>query len=711
MTLLLSIPLGIMNLDDNIMIQIVAFCLAMIIGLEWIGASIVNGLVPSRVPAFGQPSGFAQAIGPVLLNLAFTTVVPSWINIKKKSVNAQGVVYTSTAVATAFYLLMGIFTALGFEIDAVSQNLIPALLSSNTVNKVFAYAFNLVMLLPAIPVCFIVTKINLVQNKVTGRHLATFLAQVLPWILVIPLQTGSTMKQFMTWTSLLFVSTANFVIPLVIYLKCLKFRRAYNSDRILTPRQRELLKAIHWSSSTIQDYINGNGKKGLRGGKTRRKKKRKTVQRPPVELLEDNAEDNKAVPPVPAIPAEVTVTSAPAIVLSTSDGEDGGALGVPSGEEWRERKNSGSSLKVPGSEGTGERERAPSGSSWRSGASKVSSSGAGSGVSARKTVQIAVPEAHSDEDEEEVGDTDSEEGGGGLEGVGEGDGLRRPATVEKRPSWTDVLGFGALGTLGRRETLRAVVEGEFGEGRKLSVRSSESEEGGGSGDTEPESGVEEEEPSYLKEDVPDPDMEQVMARRMTAVAGDLERAATFWRRGSVGSGSTGERGRGRSRSKSPSGSVGKEGGKEGGVSPEGPPSIRLEDMGGSNETIVDTRPSHPDRRESNISFSSLPLPKPSTSRTPSPHSPLSSPPSSRSPSPSSHKSKEELETYPTDQSQDLSLRRAQTLPVNPHFVSVYTFRSIPTWFPVRGRTVAVGLLCVTCVISVANIVITLVMPA
>ena len=82
MTLLLSIPLGVMNLDDNIMIQIVAFCLAMIIGLEWIGASIVNGLDTSRVPAFGEPSGFAQAIGPVLLNLGFTTVVPSWVNIK-----------------------------------------------------------------------------------------------------------------------------------------------------------------------------------------------------------------------------------------------------------------------------------------------------------------------------------------------------------------------------------------------------------------------------------------------------------------------------------------------------------------------------------------------------------------------------------------------------------------------------------------------------
>ncbi|KAJ3047444.1 hypothetical protein HK097_011525, partial [Rhizophlyctis rosea] len=467
-TLLLSIPLGIMNLDDNIMIQIVAFCLAMCIGLEWIGASIVNGLDTSRVPTFGEPSGFAQAIGPVLLNLGFTTVVPSWVNIKKKTVNAQAVVYSSTGIATAFYILMGIFTALGFSIDPISQNLMPALLSSNTVNKVFAYAFTLVMLLPAIPVCFIVTKINLVQNKVTGTKVATLLAQVLPWLMVIPLQTGSAMKPFMTWTSLIFVSTANFIIPLAIYLKCLKFRRAYNSDRVLTPKQRELLKAIHWSSSTIQDYI--SGKRAGAHGRRRRRRRETKRKREPVALLDNDIDESQP----PSQHAD-----APAIVLSASEGIDGG--GAVTGDLGE------GNMRVDTDEGG--RGRQGTGASWKSG---------DSAGRVRKTVKIDVPpEAEETSSEDEVhlhGDEAEEEE------------LRsRPGLGEKRPSF-----FERMGTLGRRGTLNR-LEGEEKAFRRDSLKSdtSASETSGseGVGGGEGVETEEEEEPSYLKEDVPDPDAE------------------------------------------------------------------------------------------------------------------------------------------------------------------------------------------------------------
>jgi hypothetical protein len=61
------------------------------------------------------------------------------------------------------------------------------------------------------------------------------------------------------WTSLLFVSTANFIIPLIIFLRCLTFRIQYNVDRsTLTAKQRELLKLIHARSSTIKDYIDSS---------------------------------------------------------------------------------------------------------------------------------------------------------------------------------------------------------------------------------------------------------------------------------------------------------------------------------------------------------------------------------------------------------------------------------------------------------------------
>ncbi|TPX56107.1 hypothetical protein PhCBS80983_g04782 [Powellomyces hirtus] len=249
---ILSVPLGIVNLDDNILAQVIAFWLSVAIGIQWIGASFFQGIKVSRVPTFGTE--FSTVVGTIMLNLAFTTVVPSWVNIKKKDVNTQGVVWSAVAIAVAFYMFVGLLPALGFDIDE-SGNILPALMRSGKLNKGTAYMFSVVMLLPSIPVNFIVAQSNLVQNKVVGKRMGIVVAHVLPWFLCIPLQTGQTMQAFISWTSLIFVSTANFIIPLLIYIKCLRFRREYNESRALTQKQKLLLKEIHWSSRTIHRFI------------------------------------------------------------------------------------------------------------------------------------------------------------------------------------------------------------------------------------------------------------------------------------------------------------------------------------------------------------------------------------------------------------------------------------------------------------------------
>ncbi|KAJ3152113.1 hypothetical protein HDU86_005958 [Geranomyces michiganensis] len=249
---ILSVPLGIVNLDDNIIAQVIAFWLSVAIGIQWIGASFYEGLKPARVPAFG--TSFTTVVGTIMLNLAFTTVVPSWVNIKKRDVNTQGVVWSAVGIAVTFYMLVGLFPALGFNLDA-SGSILPALMRAGKLNKGTAYMFSLVMLLPSIPVNFIVAQNNLVQNKVVGKRAGIFLAHVLPWFLCIPLQTGQKMQAFISWTSLIFVSTANFIIPILIYIKCLRFRREYNESRALTQKQKLLLKEIHWSSRTIHRFI------------------------------------------------------------------------------------------------------------------------------------------------------------------------------------------------------------------------------------------------------------------------------------------------------------------------------------------------------------------------------------------------------------------------------------------------------------------------
>ena len=232
----LVIPLGIINLDDNLMVQMFSFLAAIVIGIQWISAGILKGLVLERVPAFAPFSlNYGYTLGPIILNLAFTYVVPSWINLKRKDVNAQSVVWTSVFFSTGFYSVFGIIAAMafidtGFYNSNILQDLqsfgIPSILTKFTV---FAYAY--VMLLTSIPVNFIISGNNLVQNKVLAPPLAKFCAFILPWFFVIPLQTGYILSKFNSWTSLIFVSTANFIMPIFVYYSCKSFRKSYNQSR------------------------------------------------------------------------------------------------------------------------------------------------------------------------------------------------------------------------------------------------------------------------------------------------------------------------------------------------------------------------------------------------------------------------------------------------------------------------------------------------
>jgi hypothetical protein len=106
-----------------------------------------------------------------MLNLAFTTVVPSWINIKKKDVSAQQVVWTSVFGAISYYILIGAFLALAFDPNS-SGSALPDLTNSGipvVLCRITVYAYSYVMLVTSIPVNFIVSFNNLVQNQVLPK--------------------------------------------------------------------------------------------------------------------------------------------------------------------------------------------------------------------------------------------------------------------------------------------------------------------------------------------------------------------------------------------------------------------------------------------------------------------------------------------------------------------------------------------------------------
>lgn len=164
--------------------------------------------------------------------------------------------WTTLLVSSLFYVITGVFFALGFDLGA-SNNSLQALIQYGKPNwlcqlSVAFYAF--FMLLPSVPVNSIVSYQNLVQNRVMGKRLSLLCAFVLPILCAIPLQTRNYLFQFLTWTSLIFSATTNFVIPCILYIKCAQFRKGFK-DKVMTLHQLKLLGAIHSKSAEIEAFL------------------------------------------------------------------------------------------------------------------------------------------------------------------------------------------------------------------------------------------------------------------------------------------------------------------------------------------------------------------------------------------------------------------------------------------------------------------------
>lgn len=103
------IPMGFMSLDDNVSVQVISFIIAVSIGIQWVVSSILMGWDADRISILPSSTGtLGTTIGTIILNLGLSTVVPSWINIKKNEVSVQRVVWTAISVCVLFYTTLGI---------------------------------------------------------------------------------------------------------------------------------------------------------------------------------------------------------------------------------------------------------------------------------------------------------------------------------------------------------------------------------------------------------------------------------------------------------------------------------------------------------------------------------------------------------------------------------------------------------------------------
>jgi amino acid permease len=105
---IIFMPMGLMNLDENIWLQFISFGVLVSLLAEFVIEFCLLGLHPENTPAVGDLS---SVLGTVMFAFTFVVTIPSWCNEKRPGVVVNRVVWTSSSVSTCFYVILGLLGA------------------------------------------------------------------------------------------------------------------------------------------------------------------------------------------------------------------------------------------------------------------------------------------------------------------------------------------------------------------------------------------------------------------------------------------------------------------------------------------------------------------------------------------------------------------------------------------------------------------------
>jgi hypothetical protein len=217
LTCAVVMPLGFIDLDDNDLVQKGGFAAVLIIVVVWCGLAIGQPAGLVYVTHFGGK--YDLLMGSVLFNFAIVYTIPSWVNEKKPSVSIIKVLVWSMLGAAVLFTSLGYFGGAGFPPPTSNQTLLNQVYALGTTTaRLTFYLFPACVNLTTIPVNSIMQRYNLYEAKVCSKRWAAFWGVVAPWLIAIPLYTGSGYQTLVMWAGLVLNSSVNFIIPPIIYL-------------------------------------------------------------------------------------------------------------------------------------------------------------------------------------------------------------------------------------------------------------------------------------------------------------------------------------------------------------------------------------------------------------------------------------------------------------------------------------------------------------
>lgn len=247
----MAVPCGRWNLDDNMPIQVAAFILTVAFWIIWMSASVsriaeadswdaVSLPAVNRDPVTGTQAAW---LGTILFNFGFVTTVPSWVNEKRPGVSVNRTLWVSTTSCIAVFFGVGLLGAMAYrdQLQGIvtgtcattgincPNDLLQALTNDNLIPnawqgsfasgllKFSVYAFPTAAVVSSIPVFSIVIKYNMLENGFSQSSSFSW-AVLFPWLIAFPLlYMPDALAQFINFTSLVFVTFTDFVVPLFLY--------------------------------------------------------------------------------------------------------------------------------------------------------------------------------------------------------------------------------------------------------------------------------------------------------------------------------------------------------------------------------------------------------------------------------------------------------------------------------------------------------------
>jgi amino acid permease len=135
--LVLCVPLGYFNLEDNIWVQQFGFFFLVLCLIAWVFQFFYSGMDVNRlgvlVPRPGTTTAFGSVLSVIIFQFNFALYVPSWLIEKRPDVSVGKSVFWAVVISSAMFLVLGILGALAYDYPAGQDFL--AVLSSQSTSK------------------------------------------------------------------------------------------------------------------------------------------------------------------------------------------------------------------------------------------------------------------------------------------------------------------------------------------------------------------------------------------------------------------------------------------------------------------------------------------------------------------------------------------------------------------------------------------------